>query len=63
MKNDTIKPLSFGKIDCDLEQLNIARIEKAESLGWTNIIFVYDDDHGGLYLGGVDPDGKWGSIP
>lgn len=63
MKNDKNKPVSFGERHCDLEQQNIARIEKAESLGWTNVHFVYDDDYGGLYLGGTDPDGKWGIAP
>lgn len=54
---------SFGERDGDLERLAITRIERAELLGWTDVRFVYDDEYGGLYLGGVDQNGEWGHVP
>lgn len=54
---------SFGERNRDLEQQNLSRIKAAEDSGWTDLKFVYDDIFGGLYLGGIDPNGKWGHAP
>jgi len=55
--------MTFGTRDSEMEQSVIKRIEEAEALGWTDVHFVYDDVHGGLYLGGIDPHGNWGHVP
>lgn len=47
-----------------LEQEYLIRIKAAKALGWTEVSFVYDDMHRtGIYLGGVNPDGKWDEVP
>ena len=60
MKEESV---SFGSRNCELEQRDLPRIEAAEAAGWTDVHYVYDDLWGGLYLGGIDPTGKWGHVP
>ncbi len=40
-----------------------SRIQIAESLGWTQIEYIYDDMWGGIYLGGINSNGEWGHVP
>jgi hypothetical protein len=48
----------------DFNDMFKERRQQAEQLGWTNVRVVYDDEYGGCYAGGVDPeDGKWKKIP
>lgn len=53
---------TFGSRDADLEREVIHIICKAEAEGWTNVYYVYDDEWGGLYLGGVNPKGEWAHV-
>ena len=46
-----------------LEEKASVRINRAKALGWTQISYTYDDVWGGIYLGGVNPSGKWGHVP
>ena len=49
--------------EVDLSTHPDPRIPIAKELGWTDVHLVYDDQYGGLYLGGINPAGKWQEVP
>jgi hypothetical protein len=58
-KYDDANTVSFKQ----LEEEASVRINRAKALGWTEISYTYDDMWGGIYLGGVNPSGKWSPVP
>lgn len=62
-RNEATDSDSSSSLAQELEREEAPRINMAKELGWTSIGYVYDDTRDGIYLGGVNPDGKRGRVP